>query len=373
MKKQFSLLICAFLYLSSCTFEGDEKQVASKNEPKTVIPQTVSPKSSLAHNKSNDKSFDALNRYFEQADSIHREVWRVVADVKLPVGKTPFGKVQRALMSYEEFKLSNKSQFSCDNYSVKKNVKSVSGFPQEGEIFEVCNKREGAKKIASYAASSSREVKVDFYPENLRDILGLGPTVMNKTISCTISASESLQLETLKCAHWNQDQNAAEMLSFTTYDFDKNRKKMITLKGKVFKDLTDIRSIDVVIPQNGKILITETELYAPEEEIKAAVTSPPPLPPKEDDAHADKKMQKNSGQQSGQVVPSVLPQTPPLNYGHEMIPLDVDPDVLNQQQNISPESLPEGYQIPDQGLPQMQNSEDLELPVMDENGELRAR
>lgn len=365
-----SILVANFVLLS-CTFGKESGE--SVQEPPKSSSVTRANKKAAGH----DKSLDILTRYFEQADSVHREIWRVLAEVKLPVGKTPFGKVHRALMASENIKLSNKSQFSCDNYSVKRDVKGVEGFPQEAEVFEVCNRREGAKRLAKFQALNNRSVKVTFYSENLREVVGLGPTVVAKVYNCELKASESLQLEEVNCDNWNQDKSSSEMFGFTTYKYNKNKPAMISLKGKVFKDLTDVRSIEVSIPQQGKVKITETELYAPEEEPQV-IAKPPPLPPKADDTDRYLKEKKVRGR-GGETPPLVLPdnhgipEIPP--HGHEMIPLapeqQVDPDVLQQQRGE--QGHPESDQDPNPENDSQDTGEDYDLPVVDENGELRER
>lgn len=383
MKNVYYALL-SLVFLTSCTFEGEKKKVSSPGPQKiSSVPQQRSGSAGSSADPSVDKSTETLNRYLEQADAVHREIWRILAQSQLPVGKTPFGKVNRAFLANEGVKLSNKSQFSCDNYSVKKNKRSQSGYPQDGEVYEVCNRKEGAKRIAGFAAKSDRELELTFYPENLRDVLGLGPTVVGKSVHCQLKASDSFQLESITCSGWNQDKSSSEMLGFERYEYRKNGENVIFLKGKVYKDLTDVRSIEVSVPQKGNIKIKEIELYAPEPEVKVTTTppKPPPRPPKQDDTHRYLREKSQRGAARPEPPPMVLPDNhgiPTLpEHGHELIPLEreegMDPDVMQQQDNIG---TPEGTVSPDQPVNPDQpyeTGEDFELPAIDENGELRER
>src|SRR5690606_15226612 len=115
-------------------------------------------------------------KYFEASDAIHREAWWVLTGQRRPATKSPFGKVYRAILSSENHKLSNKSAFRCDRYIFRRDILGAGGFPQKAEIFEKCEEKMAAKKIAEFYAPSKNEIQVTFYPEHLEEILGLGAT-----------------------------------------------------------------------------------------------------------------------------------------------------------------------------------------------------
>lgn len=236
---------------------------------------------------SKDESLLEFIRFFEAADSVHREAWWVLSDQRRTVGKSPFGKVQRALVSYQNGKLTNKSAFLCDRYVVRRDVLGVSSFPQRMEIFEHCNQKGAAKKIALVDAVKKGEIKVEFYPENLQEVLGLGAAVLNKTIKCSLIGSD--QLSKLRCENWAQDRSQDHVLRFDMYEYEKDGKNLIRLRGKVYENLTDVRKFEADVPMAGKITVTETELYAPpaaspvlpspgKESRPAAAQSPPRAP-----------------------------------------------------------------------------------------------
>ncbi|WP_291516211.1 hypothetical protein [Bdellovibrio sp. ArHS] len=263
-----------FLGLVSC-FSREEKPVA-------VVPAVSAPPQRMKPTKveeTKDKSVHVFARYFEQADAIHREAWWVLNDERRPVGKSPFGKVQRALLSSQNIKLSNKSLFSCDRYLVQRDVLGLNGFPQKAEIFEKCSEKAPAKRIAQFSAPHDKEIQVTFYPENLQEILGIGSAILNKPIQCTLRGNDKEQLISLHCKEWAQDRSKEQMVRLDVYDYQKEGRDLIKLRGKVFENLRDIRKIVADIPMAGKIEVTETELYAPPVE-PTPVPTPTPSPAK---------------------------------------------------------------------------------------------
>ncbi len=277
-----------------------------------------------------DQSLMALTRYFGQADLIHKEVWWVLSAEKKPVGKSPFGKVERALISFaheshlSNVKLSNKSLFRCDRYVVTRHHSSPFAFPQNFEIFEKCSNKSNAKKIADVNFIKATEFGVIFYPENLEEVLGLGPTILNKKIECQIRVNSAEVISSMLCQNWSQDRsedvakknmqvNGAEnvqMVRIDTYEYQKNGKDLIRLRGKIFQNLAEIRKIDVLVPQVGKIQVTETELY------QAEKVSPPELAPGKNITNP-KVVEKLSGR-----IPKPLPTAAPVVApGIEAVPV----------------------------------------------------
>ena len=264
------LLRCSFIIVMALTlgacFSKKEKELSPVEEPQ--IQAVTAPKPAIPKKKedaeSKDKSLAVLTRYFAQADGIHREAWWVLTAEKNPAGKSPFGKVERALLSSENLKLTNKSLFRCDRYQVTRKVSGPSGFPQSAEIFEKCSEKLQGKKIAEFTATSLTDLSMSFFPENLEEILGLGPTVLNKRIDCTIKGSDNGVINSLQCKNWSQDHTKTQMIRLDVYDYEREGKNMIKLRGKVFENLSDKRKIEADVPMTGKITVTETELYGPQ-------------------------------------------------------------------------------------------------------------
>ncbi len=362
MRSAFILLVAIFL--GAC-FSKEEKA------PTAVAPiaserEATAPKKKKEDAVTKDKTIANWTRYFAQADGIHREAWWVLTSEKKPAGKTPFGKIERALLSSENIKLTNKSIFRCDRYVVKREVLSAKGYPQKAEVFEKCSEKMAGKKIADLSSAKEGEVQVVFYPENLEEILGLGPTILNKHVECTLVASDSGALNSLKCKNWSEDRSKEQMIRLDTYDYQKEGKNLIKLRGKVYENLTDIRKIEADVPLEGKIEVTETELYAP-------VETPTPTPTRGKNAGKAAPGSAESG------VPAANPQQPqalpPLPPGAPDTPF-VDPDLFKGRMQAAPanpgQQAPGTAEVPvsphSQHQPESVNPAEQGWPV-DENGQ----
>ncbi|MBO9665701.1 MAG: hypothetical protein J7501_02680, partial [Bdellovibrio sp.] len=305
-----------------------------KEAPPVVTPAPVTTVKKVAAVSPKEKSLSSVARLFEQADAIHREAWWVLSSERRPIGKSPFGKVQRALLASTNVKLSNKSLFRCDRYVVNRDVMGVNGYPQKAEIFEKCSDKVAAKRLASFNAPKEGQISVSFYPDGLEEVLGLSATILNKTITCSLQGNDQDQLVKLSCKDWSQERSRDHMIRLDVYDYEKNGQNMIKLRGKVYENLTDIRKIVADVPMTGKIEVTETELYAPTPTPTVAPKAPAaPIAP------VQGQQQAGGARQQGELPPGTpvgkFP-TKPLQTGIpvEAIRADgsVDPDVLQQRQ-----------------------------------------
>lgn len=335
--------IFAALLLTACFAK---KEAPAPSEPPAVVAPVAASKKQDAAPVNKDKDLGKITRYFSQADGIHREAWWVLTSEKKPMQKTPFGKVERALLASENIKLPNKSIFRCDRYVVTRKILNPSGYPQSAEVLEKCSEKQAGKKIADLNIPNVSEVQVTFYPDGLEEILGLGPSVLNKRIECTLKANDSEALTSLQCKNWAEDRTKEQMIRLDTYDYAKEGKNLLKLRGKVFENLSDIRKIEADVPMQGKIEVVETELYAP------VVKEKP----------EDKKKKEEGSAVSG--VPHKAPDTPAI-----------DPDVQRARQQQQSEQNSASEQVllpPDQQEPQAQNpaaaASNQGWPV-DENGQ----
>lgn len=266
------LFFVAVLLLTSCF--GKKEETSAPALQKTV--KVLTPKAEEAANK--DKSLEWMVRYLAEADGIHREAWWVLTAARPPIGKSPFGKAQRALLSSQNIKLTNKSLFRCDRYLVKRDILGLVGYPQKGDIFEKCSEKSEAKRLASFDVPKEGELNIVFYPDHLQEVLGLGAGILNKQIQCSLRGKE--KLESLNCKDWAQDRTKEQMIRLDVYDYQKSGKNLIKLRGKVYENLTDIRKIEADVPIEGKITVLETELYAPEAPPVVATPTPAVVPTK---------------------------------------------------------------------------------------------
>ncbi|MDG0818246.1 hypothetical protein [Bdellovibrio svalbardensis] len=345
-----AIILSTAFFLGAC-FSKEEKTPLAVDSTSAAV-ESIQSKKKKVEVAPKDKTVASWTRIFAQADGIHREAWWVLTSEKKPAGKSPFGKVERALLSSENIKLANKSIFRCDRYVVKREILAAKGYPQKAEVLEKCSEKQAGKKIADISAAKEGEVQVVFYPENLEEILGLGPSILNKHIECTLQASDSGALSSLKCKNWSEDRTKEQMIRLDTYDYQKEGKNLIKLRGKVYENLSDIRKIEADVPLEGKIEVTETELYAPVEE----KPSPTPVPA------------KPVGKAAAAVAPGSAESGVPATAGAPDTPA-VDPDLLRGRMQTAPlNQEPQGVVGPGEMEPANVIPADQGWPV-DENGQ----
>lgn len=326
-----SFLICASLVLlSACT----PRSSSEKMEPSLDSKVSAVKKTSKNDDSSvKDKSLEIAVKYFETADSIHREAWWVLSEQRLPMGKTVFGKVQRALLSSQNIKLSNKSMFRCDRYVTQRDVKGLTGYPQSIQVFEKCSEKAEAKKIAQIENTREGDIQVRFFPIALEEVVGTGASFLNKEFTCQLKGDDKGLLLELDCPDFSQDRSNTQMVRLEKYHYKKDQKNMIKLRGKIFENLSELRSVEADIPLDGKITVTETELYAPEEEI-------PVVDPKKQAVAKDAK-NKNapSNQQPNPATGGNSKGLPQAPRGRGAPPVQISDEEVAQLPDLGPEAI----------------------------------
>lgn len=309
-----------------------------------------------------DEVLEWTTRFFLEADSIHREAWWVLAGYRVPVTKTPFGKVARAIQSFQDIKLANKSIFRCDRYLVNRTAKDLKSYPQQLAVLEQCNLKAAARKIADVTLQNKGQVQVVFYPHELKELLGDAAATLNRPITCQLRGGDKLQ--TVKCSEWHQKTIKDLSIKLDVYEFNAQGTELMKFSGKVYNFLADVRKIETIVPKVGKIVVKEEELYPEEEEVAAEkVPEPKPSEDKKKTAAKEGSGQAlgNKGVKSAPVAPVLLPA------GRDQI----DPDIQVQRGNLPTEQSPENSSANSQindGWPTDENGNPL--PVMGEDGKL---
>jgi hypothetical protein len=229
--------------------------------------------------KNTDKELQKILHWFEQMDVIFRESLWVIRKEKAPQGKSPFGKMQRALLIEMKQKLSNKSLFKCDVYSMTRNLVGLGGIPQDAEVMHKCNSKESFVKIGDWSHPKSNELKMNFRGGNLSEVLGFAAGILSPSISCKLHSNDNDIIENFSCDGLMVDYNPAknQVLRFNQFEYQRSAKSLLYLKAEVLENLDPVRKIEVDVPLEGKISVTETVLKAPEYVAKQV---PPPVMPK---------------------------------------------------------------------------------------------
>lgn len=267
------LILCA-----GCTFK--KKSAQTEVEESTPTPQ-VKVAATPDTTKIADKEAQKILHWFEQMDAIFRESLWVIRKEKAPQGKSLFGKMHRALLTDMKQKLSNKSLFRCDVYSMTRNIAGLGGVPQSAEVMHKCNTKESFIKIADWDHARANELTMSFRGGNLSEVLGFTTGVLSPRISCKLKSTESGIIESFSCDGLMLDYNPAknQVLRFNQFEYQKNSKNMLFIKAEVLENLDPVRKIEVNIPLEGKITVTETVLQQPEYIAKPVPATPPPVAP----------------------------------------------------------------------------------------------
>jgi len=267
------LILCAGCVFKKKTAEPDV--VAATPIPKLKSSATPEPVKNV------DKEGQKILHWFEQMDAIYREALWVIRQERAPQGKSIFGKFQRAMLVDMKQKLSNKSLFRCDVYSMTRNVSGLGGVPQNAEVLQQCNTKERFISIGDWDHPKSSELNMNFRGGNLSDVLGFTTGILSPKIHCKLKSNENNIVETFNCEGLMIDYNPAknQVLRFNRFEYQKNSQNMLHIKAEVLENLDPVRKIEVDIPLEGKITVTETVLQQPEYVAKPAPATPTPKAP----------------------------------------------------------------------------------------------
>lgn len=250
-------------------------------EPKSQAPAEAPPAVAKPKPPARDADLLRITKLAAQADQVQREAWWVVSGERRPAPKSAFGKLSRAALWALDGKLATKGVFNCDQYRF---AKDAGAGPWAGTFSEKCGERSPEKKLAVWRDTGPKSARVEFFPANLGEVLGLGASIFGKPLACELTWTENGILSTLSCPGWEQDRNH-QMIRLDVYEYKREQGAILKLKGKVLENLLPVRKIESEVPLEGKITVTETELNPPEPE--PAKPAAPPEPPKHGPKNAE--------------------------------------------------------------------------------------
>lgn len=271
--------LTVLIFCASCTFKKKEADPVAESTATTPVPR-LKQAADPAPVKMADREAQKILHWFEQMDAIYRESLWVIRKERAPQGKSIFGKMQRALLVDMKQKLSNKSLFRCDVYSMSRSISGLGGVPQTAEVMHQCNTKESFIKIGDWSHPKAEELTMNFRGGNLSEVLGFTTGILSPKISCKIKSTENGIIVNFSCDGLMIDYNPAknQVLRFNQYEYQKNSKNMLYIKAEVLENLDPVRKIEVNIPLEGKITVTETVLQQPEYLAKQVPATPPPAP-----------------------------------------------------------------------------------------------
>ncbi|MBX3040509.1 MAG: hypothetical protein KF789_07385 [Bdellovibrionaceae bacterium] len=261
---QIMLLFVAIFSFSSCSwFAGPTKTipVAEKEAPAPTTPPV------LKHTR--DPQLLQVVKIGLQGDQVMREAWWVVSGERRMAPRSLFGKLHRAALFALDGRLATKGIFSCDQYVMKQDDPSDS---RSKTFYETCVKGQ-EKRIARWTLLSPMSAKAEFFPENLSEVVGLNASIFSKRLECQISWDSHGILTILRCPNWEQDREG-QLIRLTRMEYEKDAGQILRLRGQVLQQLQPVRKIEADVPLEGKIIVTETELSAPEKPVDPKTLSP---------------------------------------------------------------------------------------------------
>ncbi|MFN7905899.1 MAG: hypothetical protein ACK5P5_12020 [Pseudobdellovibrionaceae bacterium] len=255
---KFGFFILYLMILSACPSR-------QTSEPVAVPVQKVEVKKTPEQQALFDRQ-KLMVRSLLQADQIHRElIWILMKD-RPPLTKTVFGKTARALQQDGGEKLKYKAFFKCDQYSIQKQAQSLGPYPVKINFFETCNGMSGLP-FAEMEMKTDRQILLFFESEKLADIIGIGPSILNKRMPCVIDLNELHIVKEIKCENLYHDRQNGEVFHLKNYRYQKDKDNLIEVSGDVLKNLVPQRKLQVKVPLTGKITFSEKEMHPTEEDL----------------------------------------------------------------------------------------------------------
>lgn len=193
-----------------------------------------------------------------QAEAVEREIWWVITGER-SYKYGSFEKLRSFWASKEKTKLRSKdsrSLLSCNSFDF--NILEIG---RSGELIEKCSKKNQVLLRVEIMSSRSMEVLNFVGPQ--RDVYGLGPSLVHKSSLCKLTWDKNSRLTTMTCTNYQREKSPELLVSLKEMLYAKKEDPMIRLKGTWLKSLLPHRSLEALVPQQGKILVTETELEKP--------------------------------------------------------------------------------------------------------------
>jgi hypothetical protein len=284
MKFLLKLVATMLILSAACTKKQDPAPVPSPVPSPGVVSSAAGPAilpSVPTPKKNQERELQKIAKWFEQMDAVLREALWVVRRDRPPLGKSIFGKMQRALQIEMKEKLSNKSLFKCDTYSMTRSVGGLDGIPQTAEVMHRCGSKQSFEKIGDWTHADRDSLGMNFRGGNLEDVLGMTTGILSPKISCNLNSNEAGTVESFKCDGLmiDFDSKKGQVLKFDRFEYIRGAKKVLHLRAEVLENLLPIRKIEADVPMEGVIKVTETVLQAPMMESKEVPAIPaPPVP-----------------------------------------------------------------------------------------------
>lgn len=353
---RLSIVFVLFVSLTHCTGSKDQKNSKTPDEAGPKASQDLQKNSSSISQKnrlSKEDPQQKLMRALDEADQIHREVIAVLLKDRPPLQKSFFGKALRGLQQNAKQSLKGKSAFRCDTYNVTLKKPGLGEYPFELQIFHKCPGQESMEAFSEVYVESARKFRGRFDSRPLSEVVGIASGILNRRFNCDFELKDSGLLQSLRCDLVLHDKNPEEVYEFKKYVYSADKESLISLEGKLLKNLVPQRDVKMTVPLLGKIKVQERELLPPD---------PLATGPGSEAALVDGEKKSSTSTESESTPPSGERVTP-VNAEFVSRPGEnlVDPDIQKSRGQTSaapgsavrlhPNSGPNGPWVDEQGYP----------------------
>lgn len=195
-----------------------------------------------------------------QAQAVEREAWWVLTDQKSKSKPGSFSRLLRAVEK-KNTKIKKNKVLSCEQFEFRDENFDPAKSMFKGKLFEAC--RKPSVLILDFESTKSNALQLTIYPEYQADVYGLGASLFNKKIDFELLWSDQGILLSLKCKSYKRNRNEKEIVELETFEYHKDSKNLLTLKGQVTEGFVSLRKIETQVPLSGAIIVNETELERP--------------------------------------------------------------------------------------------------------------
>ncbi|MFP5519490.1 MAG: hypothetical protein ACLGGX_06275 [Bdellovibrionia bacterium] len=268
------LLLFSAISLGACTKKSavpspalvEQGQVADRiKSPKRVV-QAYNP------------DLEEVILLLGEAESFYKEALKVAGFLSSEQS-TFFYKLQRAVGRLHGVRISNQLVMGCEKYKFDVVPEKLNW--NRLQVFEICLQKPvflldlQIQKLNNQIKSAKLMVKT----EPLQKLIGLGASLAASEFYCDFVLTER-RIREMNCRNLAQQKlSGSHILKIDRFQFKKDQEKVqAQILGQVFDNLMPLRKFEMKIPLTGKIKITETELFPPEDlEVSepAQVAAPP--------------------------------------------------------------------------------------------------
>lgn len=261
------MLTVILIFLSGCSFFKDSSDDSKGSAVSGVISKTVVVKAPIVKK---DPVIENWASQLAQADAIFRESWRLASGVETGIGKSPFARLYRPIVKELSVKLGSATGLVCDRYRIEKSGDAATPL---WEIYNDCGATD--KDWLGSLKQDGQRMIINFAAEPMKDVLGLQSSFITRKVLCELEVAEK-KLTSLKCGKFAKDKSDTEVLRFDSFEYSSAGAQMIYLSGKILVNLAETRKFEFKLPQTGRGLFTETELFPAQEEPASPKVAPVP-------------------------------------------------------------------------------------------------